>query len=194
MCFNSGQRTVDRTPDLRCIGVSAKTALIFAVVTWLGCGLQPCLAGGFTFEIEEPRVVITIPSLPQIDMDDHPVRAKGAHLRYFGSSEGYVVSIMTPTADAGMSPLECASSILGSLGDRPGVPARSEIYNARINDRTFIAIYVSRGDGVMQLNAHLVSAAAGTHCIEVHASRLATSPDDVKVWRNGFGAADIKPR
>jgi hypothetical protein len=39
-----------------------------------------------------------------------------------------------------------------------------------------------------------MSAAGGTHCIEVHASKIATTQDDIEPWFKGFGKARIEVR
>jgi hypothetical protein len=45
------------------------------------------------------------------------------------------------------------------------------------------------------LHAHFLSAAAdGSHCIDVHASKVAASKDDVEEWFKGFGSANIGAR
>lgn len=151
-----------------------------------------CLAEEFAFQVKEPNFSVKIPSIPQMKMDIHPMHAAKAHLRHLGSEGPFSVSIMTPTADPGMTAIDCASSTVKSLGARPGVPAPSQVYKARINDRTFVAIYASPNDGFMQLHAHLMSAASDGHCIEVHASKVATSKDDIEPWFKGFNGADIE--
>jgi hypothetical protein len=93
-----------------------------------------------------------------------------------------------------MSALECASSTVRSMAARQGMPPASEIYKARLNDHTFVAIYAMQLVGAVQLHAHFLSAAGGTHCVEVHASKVSDSPDDVDPWFKGFGKAIIESR
>ena len=171
-----------------------KNLIVLGVTVLATISSQCCVADEFAFQVTEPTFKVKIPSIPQMNMDVHPMHGAKTHLRYLGSEGPYSVSIMTPTADSGMTAIECASSTLKSLGSRPGVPAPSQIYRARINDRTFVAIYASPNEGFMQLHAHLMSAAAaaGTHCIEVHASKIARSKDDIEPWFKGFGGADIE--
>jgi hypothetical protein len=126
-------------------------------------------------------------------MGPHPLQATHPHLRFYGSEGPYTLSILTPTADRGMTALECASSTIRSLGSRPNVPRAEDVYRARIDDNTFVAIYAARMPGFLQLHAHFVSAAGGTHCVEVHASKVVTSKDDIAPWFKGFGKAKIEP-
>ena len=169
-----------------------RTPVILSVTALSVLASYQCQADGLTFQIKEPNVAVTIPNIPQMKMDVHPMHEARPHLRLLGSDGPYSVSIMTPTADTGMTALECASSTIKNLGSRPGVPAPSQVYKARINDRTFVAIYASTITGFMQLHAHLLSAANGTHCIEVHASKVASSKDDIDPWFKGFGEATIE--
>jgi len=151
----------------------------------------PAAAGEFAFELDEPKFSITIPDIPPIPMKPHPMQGTHPHLRYLGADGAYSVSVNTPSAAAGMSALECAAAILRSLPQRPNVPAADEIYRARLDDNTYIALYAVQLPGFLQLNAHFMSAAAGTHCIEVHASKIATTQDDIEPWFKGFGKARI---
>lgn len=151
-------------------------------------------AEDLVFEVAEPKFKVTLPNVPGMAMDVHPMNASQSHLRLLGSEGPYTVSVMTPTAQAGMSALECASATLGSIVQRPGVPPREQIYKVRLNERTFAAIYASPLPNAVQLHAHFMSAVGGTHCVEVHASRVSQSPDDLDGWFKGFGKADIEPQ
>jgi hypothetical protein len=147
--------------------------------------------GDFVVEVDAPKFRVTLPDILRMKLEAHPLHASKPHLRLLGTEGPYTVSVMTPTADAGMSALECASATLGSIVQRPGVPPRDQIYKVRLNERTFAAIYSSPLPSSMQLNAHLMSAAGGTHCVEVHASRVSTSSEDVDGWFKAFEKADI---
>lgn len=152
-----------------------------------------CRADDFVFEVNSPKFRITMPNVPAMTMEPHPMHAAQPHLRFLGSEGPYTVSVITPTAAAGMTALECAVSTLRTLGARPGVPPSSQIHRARVNDNTFVAIYASLHQGIVRLNAHVLSAAGGTHCIEVHASQMSTSEDDLAPWIAGFAKASIDP-
>lgn len=152
-------------------------------------------ANTFTFSAKAPDFTITLPNIPPIVMGDHPQRLTMPHLRYIGSQGPYTVSVLTPTADAGMSAAECARSTIDQLSARPGAPPFASIYRVRINERTYAAIYGSPGQGQLILHAHFLSAAAGgSHCIEVHVSKVVTAKEDLEVWFKGFGSADIEAR
>lgn len=152
-----------------------------------------CRADDFMFEMNSPKFKITLPSVPAMAMEPHPMHAAQPHLRFLGSKGPYTVSVITPTAAAGMTALECAAATVRTLGARPGVPQASQIYRTRVNDSTFVALYASLHRGVVRLNAHVLSAAGGTHCIEVHASQMSTSEDDLAPWIEAFAKASIEP-
>lgn len=166
-------------------------SMLWAVLLLASVGAR---AGDFVVEVDAPKFRVTLPDVLRMKMDVHPLHASKPHLRLLGNEGPYTVSVMTPTAEAGMSALECASATLGSIAQRPGVPPREQIYKVRLNERTFAAIYASPLPSAMQLNAHLMSAAGGTHCVEVHASRISTSSEDVDGWFKAFEKADIAPR
>lgn len=168
-----------------------KRVLFLAVLLLASAGAR---AEALVFEVAAPKFKVTLPNVPPMTMDVHPMHAERPHLRLLGTEGPYTVSVMTPAAQAGMSALECASATLGSIAQRPGVPPREEIYKVRLNERTFAAIYSSPLPNAVQLNAHFLSAAGGTHCVEVHASKVSQSPDDLDGWFKGFDQADIEPR
>ncbi len=116
------------------------------------------------------------------------------HLRFLGTRGAYTVAVMTPRAAAGMSALECASAILRTLGKRPNVPPPAEQYRAQLDEHTYVVMYAAQLPELLQLNAHFLSAAAGTHCVEVHATKFAASPQEVDDWFKSFGGARIEPR
>jgi len=155
---------------------------------------SPSLAGDFAFEVDSPGVRVVIPNVPPIKMGPHPLSQNQSHLRLLGSEGPFTVSLLMPTADAGMTPAECAGSTIGALPKRPGVPAQSQIYKARINERTYIALYRSQFAGEVQLHAHLVSAVGGTHCVEVHISKSPASDEDAKAWNKNWGTANIEAK
>ncbi len=164
-----------------------------AAVAPTGFTIRAVATAGFAFAVQSPGFRISIPALPQMKMEAHPLQGAQPHLRFLGSDGPYTISILTPTGDAGMTPLDCANSVLGSLPSRPNVPPANRIYKARVNPNTYAAIYAVPMGGAVQLHAHFMSAAAGTHCVEVHASRVSTSKDDLEPWFKGFGNASIEP-
>jgi hypothetical protein len=167
--------------------MARRTALaaVFALVT-------PAHAGDFVFTVTGPDFKVTLPAIPRMKLDVHPMHAAHPHLRYLGSDGAYTVSVMTPTAQKGMNPLECASATLGTIVKRAGAPAREEMYRAKLNERTYVAIYATPLPTALQLSAHLMSAAGGTHCVEVHVTKVSTSQEDIDTWVKGFDKADIR--
>lgn len=151
-----------------------------------------CKSEGFEFEENAPKFKVTMPNLPQMKMEVHPLHVSQPYLRYMGQVSPYTVSIMTPTADKGMAPLDCASSIISKLTERPGVPKQESIYKAKIDETTFIALYAIPNEGFVQFNSHVLSATNDGHCIEVHASMLSTSKEDIDPWFGGFSKAHIQ--
>ena len=152
-----------------------------------------CRAEGFAFEVDSPRFKITIPGIPQLRMEVHPQNASQPHLRFLGSAEPCSVAVYTPTAVEGMTPLECAGALARSLAARPGTPPPSEVLKARLGNNTFVAMYaVSLGMGV-RLNAHILSAVGGRHCVEIHATKLSIDEEDLASWVTELEQASIEP-
>jgi hypothetical protein len=170
-----------------------KRALQFLGAVLLWCASLSCRAEGFLFEVDSPRFKIAIPGIPQLRMEVHPKNASQPHLRFLGSAEPYTVAVFTPTAVEGMTPLECAGAVARTLAARPGTPPSSQIIKARLNSSTFVAMYAtSLGMGV-QLNAHILSAVGGKHCIEVHATKVSLDEEDLASWVTELENASIEP-
>jgi hypothetical protein len=151
-------------------------------------------AGGFVFEVAEPKFRVSIPAFPPVKMEIHPMHAAHPQLRYLGSNGPYSVSVFTPTAAAGMGARECAVATLRSLPAREGVPPLAQILRAQIDPNTFLAMYATSVGGVVHLHAHYFSAAGGTHCVEVHATMASTMPEELELWQAGMQKASIEPR
>lgn len=162
-----------------------------AALLVLALAAAPAAAEEFVFAVAEPAFKVTIPNLPPLEMAPHPMHATHPHLRFLGAKGAYTIAVIAPRAAAGMSARECASAILRTLGERPNVPPAAQLYRARLDDSTYVVMYAAQLPGFLQLNAHFLSAAAGTHCIEVHAAKIATSLEDVDPWFKAFGAARI---
>jgi len=153
----------------------------------------PCGAEGFAFEVDPPRFRVTIPGIPQIRMEVHPKNASQPQLRFLGAAEPYTVAVFTPTAAEGMTPLECAGAIARTLAARPGTPPASQVLKARLNDNTFVALYAVPLSVGVQLNAHIMSAAGGRHCVEVHATKISIDEEDLNIWVTEIEKASIEP-
>jgi hypothetical protein len=163
-----------------------------SLAVFLAVLLPPLAAQAqFTYELDQPKARISIPAFPALKMAPHPEREKSPHLRALGTQDPFAVSVLAPTAEGSMSAADCANTLIRVLPRRPGAPPQDRIQKARIDANTYIAAYVS---SFGQLHAHLFSAAGGTHCIEVHASRMNPSNSDVAGWLRGFVDAKIEPR
>lgn len=169
-----------------------RTLLIVSAILMQFASLS-CRADGFVFEVDSPKLRISIPGIPQVKMNLHPMHASQPHLRFLGSEEPYTVAVFTPAAAAGMTPLECASAITRTLEARAGTPPSSQIIKARLGDTTFVVVYAAplAGGGV-QMNAHILSAAGGRHCVEVHATRISIDEDDLASWATEIEKASIR--
>ena len=153
-----------------------------------------CRAEGFFLDVDSPKFRITIPGIPQMKMGVHPKNASQPQFRFLGSADSYAVEVFTPAAVQVMTPLECAGAIARTLAARPGTPPPAEIFKARLNENTFVAMYAaSLGMGV-RLNAHIMSGVGGRHCIEVHVTKLSTDEDDLATWVTELEKAGIEPR
>ncbi len=149
----------------------------------------------FSLEVDAPAVRVVIPELPQVQMEAHPSHKEHANLRLIGVDGPYMVTLNTPDADAGMKPQQCANIIAGALSKRPGVPHQDRITRSRLNPDTFAAMYVvPKKGGQMQLNAHLISAGGGTHCVELHIATLAASEAEAQAWFRKVAGGRIEPK
>jgi hypothetical protein len=170
-----------------------KRVLPFLGLVLLTFASLSCRAEGFFFEVDSPNFRITIPGIPQMKMEVHPNRASQPHLRFLGSAEPYTVAVFTPTAVEGMTPLECASAVARTLAARPGTPPPDQVVKARLNDKTFVAMYAVPLAMGAQLNAHILSGIGGRHCIEVHATKLSVDEEDLASWVGELEKASIEP-
>lgn len=168
-------------------------ALLILAAVLIQFASPSCRAEGFVFEVGSPKFRITIPGIPQMKMDVHPMKASQPHLRFLGSLEPYTVAVFTPAAVPGMTPLECASAITRTLAARAGTPPSSQVIKARLGDKTFVVVYAAMlAGGGVQMHAHILSSAGGTHCVEVHATRVSIDEDDLASWATDIEKASIE--
>jgi len=183
--------------------MSKKTISRKVVALGVLCTLAGCAAGGgapgatadgvFSYQLENPRVRIRIPELPPIRMGKHPLaRADKPHLRAYGTTAPFTISVLTPTADRGMSSQHCAQSTASWLIKRHGLARKDYLLFKGANVDTYGFIYAKRTAAGPQLVAYLLSGYEGTHCIEVHVSRMTSNPEDVRRWAMGFPKATIE--
>jgi hypothetical protein len=149
----------------------------------------------FEFEMSDPKLRIVIPDAPPMQMGPHPLGQ--AHTRYMGSgANGFTISVLVPTADRGMTPADCARSSSSEVARRFGVKA-DQVVTRQTNESTFVMLFPLKIDPMMQLKAFLLTGYAGTHCVEVHLSKLlragATTEAEVSSWMKGFQKARIEP-
>jgi hypothetical protein len=158
------------------------------------CASLSCRAEGFLFEVDTPGFRIAIPGIPQLKMEVHPKNASQPHLRYLGSAEPYTVAVFTPAAAEGMTPLECASAVAKTLAARSDTPPSSQVLKTRLDSNTFVAIYAAPLAPGVRLNAHILSAAGGKHCVEVHVTKISIDEADLASWFTEIEKASIEPR
>ncbi len=180
-------------------------ALLSAAMLSGGCATKPPAAAPvssgdtFSFDVPENRFRVVIPEIPQIKMAAHPLAASRPDARYLGGDEksGYTISILTPTADKGMTPENCASSTYRSLLKRYAVEEKYVVVRKN-NPTTFVVLFPTRAGQLVQMKAYILSGYNGDHCIDVHVSKsfnlnggeqLAT---DMKEWFESFTKASIE--
>jgi len=144
-----------------------------------------------TIEMSDPKVRITIPGMPKIDMSVHPMNEQQPVFRLRGSSGTTSISITTPKIDAAITPMACATAVANVVLAQDLV-TRDQVFLGRSNEQTFLIIYGLPMSEAVSLNAHIVSADDATQCIEAHVSKTSTSDADIEPWFNGFGESKIE--
>lgn len=151
----------------------------------------------FSFEMPEPRLRIVVPDIPQVKMGPHPNAAVQPHARFMGSAGPYALSVLIPTADEGMTPADCARAGARSVIGRFGLDPRF-VVRLQPNETTFVMLFPYRVDQVIQFKAFLLSGHGGTHCVEVHISRIMepmpeqAMAEHLARWFEGFRGARIE--
>jgi hypothetical protein len=152
----------------------------------------------FSFDMPESRLRFVVPDIPQMKMAVHPNAKAQPHARYLGSdSTGYSISILMPTADAGMSPRDCATSGATSVMQRFGVDPKF-IVRRQTSESTFVMLFPFKAGPLVQLKAFMLSADNASHCIEVHISKTVVPSTAEAVsqqlpgWLQGFSKAKIE--
>lgn len=153
----------------------------------------------YLFDVSENKFKVVIPDLPQISMREHPLAGSRPDMRYMGddTKSGYSISILTPTADKGMGPEECATSSYGSLLTRYGLNEKF-VVRKKNNSSTFVVLFPYRAGPLIQLKAYVLSGYGGDHCIDIHISKnsSAKSAEEFKSqlmdWYQSFSKASIE--
>lgn len=165
---------------------------ITLLIAFIGCFARArAEEESFVCQVKAPNIKIEIPGIPQIKMTVHPLHDAKPHLRLAGEKEGYVISIATPTADAGMTAEECAKSIAGSLLQRYDLNQDNAFFGPAGKDTFQFRFILSLGDGVYQMNSHILSGYEGTHCVNVHITKVTKQKADFDSWLKGFPNAAI---
>ena len=152
----------------------------------------------FSFDMPQPRLRVVVPDIPQIKMGIHPNAALQPHARFMGTGpQGFSITILMPTADAGMSPRDCARTMHKSIMARFRVDPKSVVAQ-QANESTFVELFPLKIDPLVQFKAFLLSGSAGSHCVEVHISKTIvpataeTVSAQLPNWYQGFRKAKIE--
>lgn len=180
----------------------AQVLRMFASATHLAAGAAPKSegepAGTFSFDMRQPPLRLVVPDIPQMKMGAHPNAPAQPHALFMGTGEkGYSISVLMPTADAGMTAKDCAVSSHRSLVSRYGLDRKS-VAAHQTNESTFVMLFPVRTGPLIQFKAYLLSGYGGTHCLEVHISRTVTARSqeavsaELEAWYRGFREAKIE--
>ena len=144
-----------------------------------------------TIEMSDPKVRITIPGMPDMDMAVHPMNEHKPVFRLRGNSGTTSVSIITPKIDTPITPMACATAI-AEVVLAQSTATRDQLFLGRTDENTFLIIYGLAMEKSVLLNTHIVSSDEAVQCIEAHVSRISTSDSDIEPWFNGFGESKIE--
>ena len=147
----------------------------------------------FSLDLPENGVRISVPEIPQIVMQPHPLRKSHPHLRHQGSELSYNLSIITPTIDQGMTAAEFADARVKQLSETHGLSKQHYRMYRQPGNGGFSMFYVLPAGKLVLLHAHLFSvSSASARGIEVHISRTDTTKEGITTWLAGFPKAKIK--
>jgi len=141
--------------------------------------------------MSDPKVRITIPGMPEIDIDVHPMNEHKPDFRLRGNSGTTNVSIITPKIDTAITPMACATAIVDVVLAQ-STATRDQLFLGRADEKTFLIIYGLAMKKSVLLNTHIVSSDGAVQCIEAHVSKISTSDSDIEPWFNGFGESKIE--
>ena len=147
--------------------------------------------GPLVIEMSDPRVRITIPGMPRIDMAVHPMNEQKPYFRLHGSNGKTSVSIITTDMDEANTPMTCATAIANVILADENV-SREQVFLGRANEQTFLIIYGFPMDKAVLLNTHIISTGTNNRCIEAHVSKISTSDADIEPWFTDFGDSNIE--
>jgi len=144
-----------------------------------------------TIELSDPKVRITIPGMPEIDMDVHPMNEDEPFFRLRGNAGNTSISVITPKIDKAITPVDCANAIVEMVVTQ-STATRDQLFLGRADEKTFLIIYGLPVEKAVLLNTHIISAVDTMQCIEAHVSKLSTSDADIEPWFNGFAESKIE--
>jgi hypothetical protein len=144
-----------------------------------------------TIEMSDPKVRITIPGIPDMDMAVHPMNEHKPVFRLHGNSGTTSVSIITPKIDTPITPMACATAI-AEIVLAKSTATRDQLFLGRTDENTFLIIYGLAMEKSVLLNTHIVSSDEAVQCIEAHISKISTSDSDIEPWFNGFGESRVE--
>ena len=136
-----------------------------------------------TIEMSDPKVRITIPGMPKIDMAVHPMNEHEPYFRLLGSNGRTSMTIITQQIDGANTPMSCATGIANTILELDSV-GRDQVFLGRANEQTFLIIYGVPMDKSVLLNTHIISATKDNGCVEAHVSKISTSDSDIEPWFN----------
>ena len=139
----------------------------------------------------DPNVRITIPGMPAIDLNVHPMHEHKPVFRLRGSAGTTSVSVITPKIDAPITPMNDATAVANIVLAK-STATREPMFLGRSDENTFLVIYGLAMEKSVLLNTHIVSANDTMQCIEAHVSKISASDTDIEPWFNGFGASKIE--
>jgi hypothetical protein len=154
--------------------------------------LAPTASLAFEQAFEAPPFVVSVPRVPNLRIAVAPGRGDSTSVHAQGRDAVFAVEITAEASAQAGSSRTCASMFLRELVKRPNMPDRDSIYRAPLDASTFLVLYIFEQKGTKVFNAHLLSAAAGTHCINAHFSREAAVDEDEDTWRTTFKDARIR--
>jgi hypothetical protein len=177
--------------------LASLTRVGIAYIAGMACLLATPAAQAFEQAFSAPGFVLSVPKLPAIVLAAPQPSADGREQVHEGHDATLQVDVhVAPAAGpaGAASTRACASPFLRELVQRPGMPDRDAIYRAPFDADTFLVLYIREQAGQRLLHAHVLSATAGTHCIDAHFSRAYRGDDDVEAWRLSFSGARVLPQ
>ncbi len=144
-----------------------------------------------SIELSDPKVRITIPGMPEIDMEVHPMNVDEPFFRLRGNAGTTSISVITPRIDKAITPMACANAIVEMVVTQSAA-TRDQLFLGRADEKTFLIIYGLPVENAVLLNTHIISAVDTMQCIEAHVSKVSSSDADIEPWFNGFGESKIE--